>query len=311
MIISRRHVRVKVMQVIYAFRNSENIPLDKQLKFLSSSIQSTYQLYILMLSLFCKIYKKAQDDLVKKRNKQATTNEGVSTTFIDNIILNLIVNYAKTLDDAELEKYWNEDDAYFDLIFKAITSSKLYEDYIASETSSFKKDKYFFIELFKTIIAPNDKLYEYVEDKNLLWVDDFSVVNSHVLRLLEHVKPNSLASYFESELYKNEDDEQFALDLLEKTQLNKSSIVKEIKKKTKNWDADRIASVDYVLLQMAICELNKFPSIPTRVTINEYIEMSKEYSTIKSGIFINGILDTLVKEYEEQGTLNKIGRGLV
>ena len=142
-------------------------------------------------------------------------------------------------------------------------------------------------------------------------MDDLPTVNTTILKLLRKAKPGSDDSYFIPKLYKDSEDKQFAIDLFRKTLLNKTAISKEIEQKTKNWDSDRIANVDYALLQMAISEVKNFPSIPVKVTINEYLEISKEYSTPKSSIFINGILDKLVKEYESSGELNKIGRGLM
>ena len=202
-------------------------------------------------------------------------------------------------------------DEYVDVIFKAIVSSDLYHEYMQTRVSDFKEDKQFVIDIFKEIMAPNDKLYEYIEDKNLTWLDDLPTVNTTILKLLRKAKVNSDNSLFVPKLYKEEEDKQFAIDLFKKTLLNRSILNTEIEKKTKNWDADRIADVDYTLLQMAICELQHFSSIPVKVTINEYLEIAKEYSTPKSSIFINGILDKLVKEFNDAGALNKMGRGLL
>ena len=160
-------------------------------------------------------------------------------------------------------------------------------------------------------MAPNEKLYEYLEDKNLTWLDDLPTVNTTILKILRKAKVSSTDHHFTPKLYKDLDDKQYAIDLFRKTLLNRTAINKEIEGKTQNWDSDRITNVDYALLQMAICELKNFPSIPVKVTINEYLEIAKEYSTPKSSIFINGILDKLVKEYEVAGTLNKVGRGLM
>jgi N utilization substance protein B len=154
-------------------------------------------------------------------------------------------------------------------------------------------------------------LYDYLEDKNLTWIDDLPVVNTAILKLLRKVKQDALATYFLPKLYKDLDDKAYAIELFKKTLLNQSKFSEVIKGKTQNWDSERIASLDTVLLKMAICEIQKFPSIPIKVTINEYLEIAKEYSTPKSSIFINGILDKLVKEYQETDTLNKTGRGLM
>ena len=187
----------------------------------------------------------------------------------------------------------------------------MYKDYLSTKTSTFKEDKAFVIDVFKEIIAPNEKLYNYLEDKNITWLDDLPVINTTIVKLLRKTNPSTSQSHFVPKLVRNEEDIEFAVDLLNKTILNLSSLSKEIEGKTANWDKDRIANIDFVLLQMAICEFQKFPSIPVKVTINEYLEIAKEYSTPKSNVFINGILDRLVKEYSDKGTLNKVGRGLI
>jgi len=182
---------------------------------------------------------------------------------------------------------------------------------MSTKTSTFKEDKDFVVDFFKEIIAPNDKLYDYLEDKNITWVDDLPVVNTALVKLLRKNKLNVSNQYFIPTLLKDDEDKDFALALLKKTILNLSLYSEEIENKTQNWDKDRIANIDFVLLQMAICEFQKFPSIPVKVTINEYIEIAKEYSTPKSSIFINGVLDKIVKEYTEKRILNKVGRGLM
>jgi N utilization substance protein B len=203
------------------------------------------------------------------------------------------------------------DNEYVDIIFREILASDLYLQYMQTKTTSFKEDKEFVIDVFSEIIAPNNKLYDYLEDKNLTWIDDLPVVNTAIIRLLNKVKQQSLSTYFLPKLYKDLEDKEYAVDLFKKTLLNQSKFAEIIKDKTQNWDSDRIAALDTVLLKMAICEIQKFPSIPVKVTINEYLEIAKEYSTPKSSIFINGILDKLIKEYLESDTLNKTGRGLM
>jgi len=146
-------------------------------------------------------------------------------------------------------------------------------------TSDFKSAKDFVIQWYTELIAPNDKLYDYIEDSKITWIDDLPIVNMTVLKRLQKVKPNSPLS-------------------------------EEIEKNTPNWDKERIADVDFVLIKMALCEFLKFPSIPVKATINEYLEIAKEYSTPKSSIFINGILDKLVKEYQKTNKFKKEGRGL-
>jgi N utilization substance protein B len=313
--LNRRHIRVKVMQTLYAFKGSESDDLGKDQKFLVFSIDNMYNLYLLLISLLIEVQKRAENDLQKKQKKHLATKEDKDPNrkFVNNQLLKLLKENLKLKDQFETHHInnWELDGEYVDVIFKAITASDLYKEYMKTRVSDFKEDKDFIVDIFKEVIAPNDKLYDYLEDKNLTWLDDLPTVNTTILKLLRKVKQSSPEVYFTPKLYKDTEDKQFAIDLFRKTLLNKTAITKEIDDKTKNWDADRIARVDYVLLQMAICEVKNFPSIPVKVTINEYLEISKEYSTPKSSVFINGILDKLVKEYESAGELKKVGRGLM
>ena len=315
MMLNRRHIRVKVMQTLYAFKGTESDDFSKDQKFLLFSIDNMYNLYLLLISLFIEVQKRAESDLQKKQNKHLATKEDIDPNrkFVDNEVFKLLLNNIDLKDKLELYNVsnWELDSEYVDVMFKAITSSELYKSYMETQTSSFKEDKSFLVDAFKEIIAPNEKLYDYLEDKNLTWLDDLPTVNTTILKILRKVKPTASENHFTPKLYKDMEDKKFAIDLFKKTLLNQTAINKEIELKTQNWDSDRIANVDYVLLQMAICEIKNFSSIPAKVTINEYLEISKEYSTPKSSVFINGILDKLVKEYTEAGTLNKIGRGLM
>ncbi len=313
--LNRRHIRIKVMQTLYAFKGGESDDFAKDQKFLLFSIDNMYNLYLLLISLLIEVQKRAEDHSEKTQKKHLATQEDKNPNkkFVNNEVLQMLKN--NTALQEKLDNYkitnWQLDNEYVDVIFKAIINSELYRDYLQTRTSTFKEDKDFIIDIFKDIIAPNDKLYDYLEDKNLTWLDDLPTINTTILKLLRKVKPASTESHFLPILYKDIEDKQFAIDLLKKTILNQTTLTKSIEEKTQNWDSDRIADVDFVLLQMAICELQNFPSIPVKVTINEYLELAKEYSTPKSSIFINGILDKLVKEYQEQGKLNKVGRGLM
>ncbi len=313
--LNRRHIRIKVMQIIYAFQGSESDDLKKNERFLLQSMENMYNLYLLVLSLMIEVQAKAEDYLVKSQKKHLATSEekNPNRKFINNELLALLKNNALLAEELENRKInnWKLDDEYVDILFRALLDSELYKDYMATKVSTFKEDKLFVIDMFKEIIAPNDKLYEYLEDKNITWLDDLPVINTTIVKLLRKVKAQTTESHFVPKLFKDLDDRDFATDLLKKTLLNLSAYSKEIEGKTANWDKERIANIDFVLLQMAICEFQKFPSIPVKVTINEYLEIAKEYSTPKSSVFINGILDKLVKEYTDKGTLNKIGRGLM
>jgi len=313
--LNRRHIRIKVMQIIYAFKGNESDDLKKDERFLLKSMDNMYNLYLLNLSLLIEVQAKAEDYLIKSQNKHLATTEEKSPNrkFINNELLLLLKENTLLQQALETKNVtnWKFDDEYVEVIFRALIESELYQDYMATKMSSFKEDKAFVIDMFKDIIAPNEKLYDYLEDKNITWLDDLPVINTAIVKLLRKSKPEIIESHFVPTLYKDMEDRGFATSLLEKTMLNLTVFSKEIEGKTANWDKDRIANIDFVLLQMAICEFQRFPSIPIKVTINEYLEIAKEYSTPKSSVFINGVLDKLVKEYIDKGTLNKVGRGLM
>ncbi|WP_241828204.1 transcription antitermination factor NusB [Lacinutrix venerupis] len=313
--LSRRHIRVKVMQVLYAFNGSESDDFSKDQKFLLYSIDNMYNLYLLLISLMIEVQKRAESHLEKTTKKHLATAEekNPNRKFINNEVLIMLRDneQLQAKFDAHNIKNWDLDSEYVDIIYKEILASDIYKEYLKTTTTNFNEDRNFIVEVFKEIIAPNDKLYEYLEDKHLTWLDDLPTVNTSILKLLRKVKKDSNAFHFLPKLYKDIEDKEFAIKLFRKTLLNQNTFTKEIENKTTNWDSDRIANIDLMLLKMGICEIQNFPSIPTKVTINEYLEISKEYSTPKSRIFINGILDKLVKEYQIEGKLNKVGRGLM
>lgn len=313
--LNRRQIRIKVMQTIYSFQGGEGDDFGKEQKFLLQSMDNMYNLYLLLLSILIELQKKADDHLDRSSKKYLATTEDKNPNrkLVNNEVLQKLINnepFQEAMADRHIRN-WELDDEYIDVLFKELMKSDLYKDYMKTKTSTFQEDKEFVIDLFKEIIAPNEKLYDYLEDKNLTWLDDLPLVNTVILKLLRKVKAKSNDEFFLPPLFKDLDDKDYAVALFKKTLLNQSSYAKIIEEKTQNWDADRIAIIDTVLLKMAMCELQKFPTIPVKVTINEYLEIAKEYSTPKSSIFINGILDKLVKEYEDQGNLNKIGRGLM
>jgi N utilization substance protein B len=304
------------MQSIYALIQSKDDSLQKQEKFLKVSIENTYTLYLLWLSLLVEIQKRAADQISLSANKYIADKKQKypnPNKFIQNRLLLQIVDNKLLADEITHRNLdnWYLNEEYVKLIYKDIVDSETYQEYMSIAESDYASDKELILTLFKTIIAPNDKIYDYFEDDKLTWVDDIPIVNTFVLKHLKKAKPVHPESYFLPSLMKDDDDMQYAMQLLSRTLLKNESLEKEIDGKTPNWDTDRIAEIDSILLKMAICELLHFPSIPEKVTINEYLEIAKEYSTPKSSIFINGILDKLTKEYKAEGKLNKMGRGLL
>ena len=313
--LTRRQLRIKVMQCIYALIKSKEDSLEKQQKFLKVSVENTFTLYLLMMSLFREIYQLAQRH-VEHSSRQylaAEISYPNPKKFLENqLLIQIATNdlLEKELQRRKLNAWYLHED-YVSILYKDIVGSSSYQKYMQQEGQSYEEDRELLISLFREVIAPNEKVYEYLEDDKLTWVDDIPLVNTFIVKKLKKMRGEDHKGYMLPKLLKDSEDMEFAEELLAKTLLHNSAFENEIVNKTPNWDKDRIAEIDAILLKMAICELWHFPSIPERVTLNEYLEIAKEYSTPKSSIFINGILDKLVREYKASGKLKKTGRGLL
>lgn len=311
--LNRRHIRVKVMQSIYALHQKNSDDIEKEEKFLLHSIDNIQDLYLIMLSSLTEIRKKEVVFLETSSKKHLATPEekNPNRKFVNNAVLQLLEESNALSIALEKRKInnWAMNDDYILILLNEIKQSDLYSNYMVNKKSSFQEDKDFVVDMFTELIAPNEKLYEYLEDNKLTWVDDIPVVNTQILKQLKQVSEKE--DFRVAKLYKDQEDQEFVSLLFRKTVLNEIELAKEYIDKTPNWDADRIAELDTIILKMAICEFLKFPSIPVKVTINEYLEIAKEYSTPKSSIFINGILDNLVKEFQNENKIKKTGRGLI
>ena len=313
--LTRRHIRVKVLQSIYAYNRRKNPDIEAQEKFLKYSLAQMQDLYLLMIQLLVTMQEHAERYLTKSQQKHLATEteKNPSHTFVNNKVLRLIASnsvFSETIQKKKLN-YWEMDSEYVNILFNELREQDWYHEYLAQENTNFKEDQKFVLRLFKEIIAPNDKLYDYLEDRRLTWLDDFPLVNTSIVNMLGKLSEKNASSLLVPELYKNDEDREYAIQLFRKIILNEEKLHAEIAGKTPNWDQDRIADIDLIILKMGIGEFLYFPSIPVRATINEYLEISKEYSTPKSSVFVNGILDKIVKEFSENGKLNKIGRGLL
>ena len=303
------------MQSIYAMHQNGSDNLEGQEKFLFYSIDAIQDLYLIMLSSLIEMAKKEKVFLHLSSQKHLATPEerNPNNKFINNTIFQLLEennSLSIALENRKITN-WNIHDDYINLLLTSLKESKLYAKYMSNTINTFEEDKQFVVDLFSEIIVPNEKLYEYLEDDKLTWIDDIPVVNTHIVKQLKAIKSAEDDSFRVPKLFKDADDKDFAKDLFRKTVLNEKELAKEFDSKTPNWDMDRIAEIDTIILKMAICELLKFPSIPVKVTLNEYLELAKEYSTPKSSIFINGILDNLVKEFQTNKKMIKAGRGLM
>jgi N utilization substance protein B len=301
------------MQSVYALLQSKSDNLKKEEDFLYLSIEKMQDLYVLMLRLLVEVKNLEKKHIEISEKKYLATSQDLNPNFkfINNEVFKIFEESVSLNTYLEEEKlnYWSLDNEYVHEILKLIKQSDSYAAYMKSDKSSFEEDREFVLALFKNVVAPNEKLAEYFEDKTISWVDDIPFVNTWIVKSLNQLKPKQ--TFRLGNLYKDDDDKKFVVDLFRKVILNHKEFEKEIENKTPNWDTDRIAEIDMILIKMAISEFLKFPSIPTNVTINEYIEIAKDYSSEKSSFFINGVIDKILKDFTASKRLNKIGRGLL
>lgn len=311
--INRRHIRIKVMQSVYAMIKSQDDDIVKEEKFIKFSIKKMFDLFVLLLKLLVEVQKLADQKLEISKKKHLVTEEDLSPNrkFVENKLIKKIAESSSLTLHIEAQNLnnWTTDDEYVKIIWEKLQNSTLYSNYLRLEEDSFNIDKSFVIDFFSEIIAPSPKLAEYFEDENITWVDDIPYVNTWVVKSLKKQKATS--SFSLGSLYKNQDDSDFVSELFKKVILNHHTFENDIKIHTPNWESDRIADMDMILIKMGACEFLNFPMIPTKVTINEYIEIAKDYSSEKSSYFVNGVLDKLSREFEKDKKLIKLGRGLL
>lgn len=312
--LNRRHIRVKVMQTIYAMHQNGSDQVEKEKRFLINSIDIIQDLYLMMLSILIELGNKESEYLVRASQKHLATpaERNPNRKFVNNAVIQMLSNSEVLQNAVDKRKmnHWKLNDDYILVLLEATKSSPLYQAYMDHPKSSFADDRDFIVALFTEVIAPNEKLYAHLEDLKLTWIDDIPVVNTYIVKQLTGLSSPEQKLKLPKN-YRDPEDQEFAEQLFIKTVLNEVELATCFSDKTPNWDVDRIAEVDTIILKMAICELLHFSSIPVKVTLNEYLEIAKEYSTPKSSIFINGILDNLVKEFQASGRLQKIGRGLI
>jgi transcription antitermination factor NusB len=303
------------MQSIYAMHQNGSDNLEKEEKFLMYSIDAIQDLYLIMLSSLIEICKKETVFLHLSSQKHLATKEerNPNEKFIKNSIFQILAennSLSIALENRSIDN-WAKNDDYIILLLNAVKESDVYSQYMSNSVNTFEEDRTFVAAIFSEVIVPNAKLYDYLEDEKLTWIDDIPLVNTQIIKQLKAIKQGEDDNFRVPKLYKDNEDRDYVKDLFRRTILNEPELAKEYVDKTPNWDSERIAEIDTIILKMAICEFLKFPSIPVKVTLNEYLELAKEYSTPKSSLFINGILDNLVKELDANKRIVKIGRGLM
>lgn len=312
--ISRRIIRTKVLQVLYAYYSKEDKSLNNAEKELFFCIRKTYDLYHFLLALVIEITDYAEQRIEIKKNKHQPTYEDLNpnTKFISNqIIQQLRENRALHAYINQQKLSWVNYPELIKELYLFLIESDFYNEYMKDKNRSFLDDRKFVDKMFTNIILIAEDLYEALEEMSIYWNDDVEFTVSMISKTLKKFNPHSGSDQSLLPMFKDQDDRDFARDLLRKSIINHDELRDLIKEHSKNWDLDRIAFMDILIMQLATAEFLYFPSIPTKVSLNEYIELSKYYSTEKSRNFINGILDKTLKDLKISGKINKTGRGLI
>lgn len=306
--INRVLIRIRVVQIVFAYSQGETIDLKKAENELLFSLQKSYDLYHYLLTLLIELTDVYAQRVDAKKAKLLPTQEDINpnTKLLENkFIAQLRENKALGEYISERPFLWSEHDTFIRNLFETIIASDIYKEYIAGEDNDYNTDREFWRKVFKQIISNTEGLYNILEDESLYWNDDIEIVESFALKTIKKFEEQMGADQQLLPMFKDETDREFAVKLLRETFLNLKENRELIKKYTQNWESERIALMDMVIMQIAIAELRTFPSIPINVTLNEYIDIAKSYSTNKSGPFINGILDAAVKELKEKKIIIK------
>ena len=311
--LNRRHIRIKVLQAFYAFFQSNNEDVLKGEKELFHSIEKIYDLYVFILMLFPSLKRQALIQIEEAKRSEYLRQDIhiLKTGFIDNQLVDLI-EQSKVLQKISKDRKINwEGDVENDLtkkIFKEVYQTDNYKNLLQNESTSFNDDKDALVQLYKKEICNLEKLHHFFDEKSIYWQDDLDHVSSMILKTLKSITKDQELEILP--LWK-EDEYEFTQNLFRKAVLQKEENDAVLQTYSKNWEKERLATMDSLLMNLAMTEALEFSSIPIKVTLNEYIEISKFYSTPKSNSFINGILDRIFEDYKKDGKLVKRGRGLI
>ncbi len=313
--ISRRYLRTKVMQAIFAHEMNPAEDIVEGEKKLTRSIESCYTLFLFFFSLLpeLKHYRERKMEDVKEKFNPTFQDLNPNTKFVDNMVIRQIEEHPKLqILWKEHKIYWTDQTELIAKLYKEISELSEFEAYMNSQERTYAEDKKLVLTIIEKVLAPNEILHWFFEEQNLHWFDDY---NDALLSLYKNIAAFKETSSNVNKIYPlfkdKEEDITFYKELYLKTIMHCNEYEKIIENKLHNWELERVMGVDMILLKMGICEFLEFQTIPIKVTINEYIELAKNYSSAKSGLFINGLLDNMVADFKAENKLQKIGRGLL
>ena len=306
--INRVLIRLKIVQIVYAYYQNGGKNLDTAEKELFFSLSKAYDLYNYLLLLMVEVTKQANKRLNAAKNKLVSTKEELfpNTKFVENrFIAQLEVNKQLLEFSNNQKKTWENEADFVKTLCDKILESDIYKEYMASSDNSYEYDRELWRKLYKTFVFNNEALDNVLEDQSLYWNDDKEIVDTFVLKTIKRFEEKNGANQELLPEFKDEEDQEFARRLFRRAILNCDYYRHLISENTRNWDLDRVAFMDVVIMQCALAEILSFPNIPVSVSLNEYVDIAKVYSTAKSGSFVNGTLDGIVNQLKKEGKLTK------
>ena len=318
--LGRRHYRIKVLQALYAYFQGGEARIEAAERNLLNSLDKVYELYFLQLSFLLEVIHFYRFRMEESKTKFYPTPEEVNPSYKlseNRLIMQLQHNNQLTENQTKYKISWTEEQEMVRKIYQKLKASKDLAEYMGSGENSYREDQDFLEKLFRKFIAKSPDLQFYFEERNIFWDDDFEVAAVFVLKTIKLMsesfddRDSLTALLTKGQEVDPDDDRKFIIDLFRKTIMSTEESDKLIDARTRNWELERIALTDILLIKMALTELTSFSQIPVKVTMNEYIEISKQFSSQKSKLFINGILDKLVSDLTEENKIRKTGRGLM
>ncbi len=302
------------MQILYSYYKSGDKTLEKITKELEHSIDKSYELYLLFLQIPLEVTHYARSVIEKRKQKHLPSPEDLSPNcrFVDNRFVEMLsVNRMLKEKLIGMPVSWVLHEDLIHHFYKIIVNADIYYEYMEAKNNDFEADKILWARIFKLLIFRSEHLGELLEDLSIYWNDDADLVLGMVQKTIKSFQEENGEEQKIMPLFKDKEDETFATKLLSSSIRNEENYRERIAQKTQHWEADRIAFIDKLLMQMAQAEVISFDAIPVKASINEYLDIAKSYSTSKSTVFINGVLDGIIKDLKKEGLVKKKGRGLL
>lgn len=305
--INREIIRIKIVQLTYAYYQNGNKNIDSAEKELFFSLSKAYDLYNYMLALIVSITKEArrQIEIVQSRARREGTDMPSQKFAYNRFALQLEEN--KMLNDfiETQKKTWDNEIEFVRKLYKQITESQIYKDYMADTVDSYAADRELWRKIYRTLIQENEELDALLEEQSLYWNDDKEIVDTFVLKTIKRFDEKNAAKQELLPEYDSEEDRDYARKLFRATIMNADEYQRYMSEASHNWDFNRLAYMDIVIMQIALAEIMTFPTIPISVTINEFVDIAKLYSTPRSGGYTNGMLDAIARHLIQTGRLMK------